>query len=1638
MILSSIKLYNSLEEVSILCQANYQLFDNVGLTTTYAPIPTGVSIFWTICAVNPETLSLVDSDLQDIAYWNLKKWDWGEYPLSSIIGVSGKNMDFYLTPRVTTNANHYGITPYLEGGTSLEVFISGVATPYYNLTGRHLSLSNEVAATTSVMPSGSLYGLWLTGGSPNVTSGADVAGEMNYLDGHITLDFTGTDYTNVLGGKNTGLYPSVEGNTIYIKWEGNYDAPLFSQYTHISQLMATYNPSVSTAKLKVKQFNDTDSYYISVSVLDFPELLTQSNWYDEYIFHPRRIALLEDSYNFTTASLSAAYQQRNNYSNLQDFKFNTNKWPYNTLGRAIILSANNSNVSAILPLSGNILHSFPISAWSSYIDNIQLTSVESNPITYTINAQFPDDTLNQRTIATYTFNYEPVVSEDLKISVLSSCETAEILRAVRQVNLTNTVEYVTPQYPIVWNLQTNRNSSFLTVSGIIPNDLENNTYYDYISGMRMNHLGTSYPYTALSGNVGLFSAVNLYTPTGIITGVDLVYGLDYIGISANNPDLSFTFSVSYFDNPFEGSVSAIDTHTFRMYSNPANIIISALEFDNDPFTRSLTAKAFNDKGGGNYVSLHPLNKVIWNLNEPDNDNSAVTALKLDGTTYDFQSYSDDTLVLKIQTSTFDLDTISPVLCSFTLLASAYDTYHTPTTFLTNTSYSFNVDTFPAESLFDSYLKLNFEDSKTTTGMWRLTSSSYVLTAEDVTTLTGNNVISGTRLISFGDGRTTNAQLTVVEFINPPITDYDIILLRTGVSASGWLSAHEIQSTIRLHFINRYLSANFVAYPTYVFVDENTQVVNTGVNTITSFGVSSYDVGHMEYFILSALDSSPAFVYTWSVNTNTILDILPTVNYGYNQATPTSGLPIKLEVYSQEMEYPMPDTYKDDNTGDVVAYPNKKTTDNSSILFQHLKLLPYENPVLTIDSYSNNLLLPTNLQVTATNSIVHPSAVPVVENVGISYWTLSTSKWTVNSNNTNLDYTLSLGNDDTVAGVIKYGATYPLVLLLTRRSYSSIPNTFPPYDWGTQEQITTSSINLTYSAAPELLFVPITRYGLTDTDIVFYNETMDNGLVSAFYINDGYSISSVLLTGFNDFTTSYPEEGTFNLNITGVLINGSIYTSTLNSAITILTGFQAFDDTVDRILGATILSLPHDLEEVKIPSNEWATAYNFNRSMNLLRDNLTYMQNMNKFYNLPPTSFFGWLGNITTDSNTFKWYNTNVSDYQGLSASQSNITLSAVSDIAYKHNKFYIADNTKIRILNSNITPTILNTIIQKTIGDDIGLAKRIGVDNTDRIYVLDSLKNRVLVFAPYSATSIYSNQFLFEWGRIGGPNAKYGFSTPNDLYIDSNDNIWIADTGNKAIKTYTRTGSWLQTIILDEITGLTPQTGGIISIAIDSEDNIHILTNTKAYKYTNSGVFITSYVYQNNNNEQPQKIIGMTGGGFMYICLETSIIKVLENGDFAGEFANDIDNSEYTSVYQNANNELLVANTKNILKYFDINTITRSTETAADAYMWTQTDLNVKADEDIQDFVINMRFKRMWDNINLFLHSLKGKIQYTTDALGNIEVEIVNFTPTEYALMQPIDKADIYIGINEICSSDVLNRCIRQLQTSMENLVTHI
>jgi hypothetical protein len=100
--------------------------------------------------------------------------------------------------------------------------------------------------------------------------------------------------------------------------------------------------------------------------------------------------------------------------------------------------------------------------------------------------------------------------------------------------------------------------------------------------------------------------------------------------------------------------------------------------------------------------------------------------------------------------------------------------------------------------------------------------------------------------------------------------------------------------------------------------------------------------------------------------------------------------------------------------------------------------------------------------------------------------------------------------------------------------------------------------------------------------------------------------------------------------------------------------------------------------------------------------------------------------------------------------------------------------------------------------------------------------------------------------------------------------------------------------------------------------------------------------------------------------------------------------------------------------------------------------LNIDKNEAISDIVVNLRLKRLWDNIDLFRRSLIGKIEYTINSKGVPEISIRDYTPAEYVEMYLVNKNEVFVGVNELLTADVLNRCITQLWNSQDNIRKYI
>jgi hypothetical protein len=126
----------------------------------------------------------------------------------------------------------------------------------------------------------------------------------------------------------------------------------------------------------------------------------------------------------------------------------------------------------------------------------------------------------------------------------------------------------------------------------------------------------------------------------------------------------------------------------------------------------------------------------------------------------------------------------------------------------------------------------------------------------------------------------------------------------------------------------------------------------------------------------------------------------------------------------------------------------------------------------------------------------------------------------------------------------------------------------------------------------------------------------------------------------------------------------------------------------------------------------------------------------------------------------------------------------------------------------------------------------VAVDSNDNVYVADSLNNRVQKFNS-------TGDFILEWGSLGAGDGQ--FLTPWCLAVDSNDNVYVADSWNHRVQKFNSTGGF----ILKWGTNGTEdgQFNRPFGVAVDSNDNVYVTDfyNHRVQKFNSTGGFILKW-----------------------------------------------------------------------------------------------------------------------------------------------------------------------------------------------------
>jgi hypothetical protein len=350
-------------------------------------------------------------------------------------------------------------------------------------------------------------------------------------------------------------------------------------------------------------------------------------------------------------------------------------------------------------------------------------------------------------------------------------------------------------------------------------------------------------------------------------------------------------------------------------------------------------------------------------------------------------------------------------------------------------------------------------------------------------------------------------------------------------------------------------------------------------------------------------------------------------------------------------------------------------------------------------------------------------------------------------------------------------------------------------------------------------------------------------------------------------------------------------------------------------------------------------------------------------------------------------------------------------IISRNNNIYTSQSTQINLLSSDYLATIYavrnTTDSKKSFSSIVNMC----LDSNGKIFVLDSNLSQVVTLVSDTNNNWYE---FNNWGGFGFASSKFKFNMPGDIHVDQLDNVWICDTGNNAIKQYTNTGSWLLTINDSNLASYPP-----LSLAVDSQKNVHVLTVGGVLVYNYNGDYQYTYSYSSYaSSTNPRRINTSYNREVIYAAFDTQVLKFFRTGTFNGYIIKSLANvTNINSLYQDEFRNLLIVSDNIILKFPDLMQLTTRQSSLPTQY-WTLNDLLIHKEEYVQNWVYNKSFERLWDNIELFRNAL----QYSS---GNC----LSYTAPIH------DKSKMIIGQNEIVTSTTVNRVLGYLWGNFYTLV---
>lgn len=528
-------------------------------------------------------------------------------------------------------------------------------------------------------------------------------------------------------------------------------------------------------------------------------------------------------------------------------------------------------------------------------------------------------------------------------------------------------------------------------------------------------------------------------------------------------------------------------------------------------------------------------------------------------------------------------------------------------------------------------------------------------------------------------------------------------------------------------------------------------------------------------------------------------------------------------------------------------------------------------------------------------------------------------------------------------------------------------------------------------------------------------------------------------------------------------------------------------SLDRYLGDA-LQLPFTMQDLKIKSNEFGVADNFNAALYKLHYNFLYINAQTKIAsNNFPQLYKGYLASHErSGSDGADWYpSTNaLSAFSNAVSSQytnmGGTILSGIVDGAFieslgsktKFVGFVANSGALVAIQSKNDNTQAFVKMHKRTIEDATSLSftniKQLTVNSENRLFVIDdTFVHKFDVDAVLTDNPAISAIGRFLIKTIGGKSVniydKDKFGDPIAIDIGGTDNVYVLDRVDKGYKVYDKDLNWITTNSRkNDFTQLSG--GNVVDIAVDHVDeHVYVLSdNGIILEYFETGLLKTRY------NLSDSLAVGEKYKRFAFSRIDNDILYVVTNQSIYKKFKTKLAKSigafrankptnhiekevfsfvdvmrtnetTYDYLFVGANSTEYTSSEEIVGKVFKFDEKVNYMSIIYDSYKsdtYSLSSIVVDEEEYITNWVVNKSFHKLIYNHLLLRDNLHSKYRSMYDNQGRLQYSGIDYVkdtdPNLYVYAPDLNN---FIGLNEPVMAETINRPLQYVYDLQINLL---